>query len=614
MKYRKIWHQAILMSVCFSLLGCNSAHSGELSDGEALVVSDWHRSAEIRRRPSYATPEVYRAFYIRAAESAMREPASVLHRKFFVTEHEREMSFSVGDTRDGYMVNGRPLPAPSLLLRQLPVQYERGLAYATTDMVELFVDTARAMEKKYPGTIMYLGNMAAREGGDIPYSVSHNAGRDADIGFYLKDAEGKFAHPQNLHKINRRFQSREEGPVYTFDLEKNTTLIELLLTHPKVRVQFIFLAKHLRTAIYRELVARGSSPELLERFEMSVQNQAAHDDHFHVRIYCSNSDICAGCVDKSVIHPWHEDPLPKREQCVARYASMLKKNKTEPESKAVALQRLALLGAASANESQIIKHLGHENSEVRLAAAMAASELSSGVTQALVKQLAKESQPSVRLALIQTLSGFDTAQTRQTFMEEIVRRTSQTDAGFADEEMQTIFHFIIRHPHANNAKPLLDAMHAAARHALSDTKAFEAVAHTFGVVVNMAVKPTLAEMLAHADAWFAEHGTQTRQQWLIDGFKREGFQVTNLENADIPILLDAIDGPAEISLNAQLQLKKISRLKQDSLSWPVADARWHYTRYFKRRAKKFRIDLSDRNERGIKFVATEENSSSQKNP
>ena len=58
------------------------------------------------------------------------------------------MAFSIGTTRDGYMVNGRSLPQPSLLIRQLPVPYERGLTYGTQDLIRFLVDTGRAMEKK----------------------------------------------------------------------------------------------------------------------------------------------------------------------------------------------------------------------------------------------------------------------------------------------------------------------------------------------------------------------------------------------------------------------------------------------------------------------------------
>ena len=100
--------------------------------------------------------------------------------------------------------------------------------------------------------------------------------------------------------------------------------------------------------------------------------------------------------------------------------------------------------------------------------------------------------------------------------------------------------------------------------------------------------------------WVEKNQKKSRNQWLLDGFKAAGFPVFAIDIPDVPFILDAIDGPRPISINAQLALKKLSKLTQDSLEWPVEDARWHYTRYFKSRAKKFNLDLSDRNEKGIK--------------
>ena len=104
-----------------------------------------------------------------------------------------------------------------------------------------------------------------------------------------------------------------------------------------------------------------------------------------------------------------------------------------------------------------------------------------------------------------------------------------------------------------------------------------------------------------ARTWVEQNQSKTRQAWLVDGFQAAGFAVKDFSNASIPTLLDAIDGPFAISINAQLALKSLSKLHQDSLSWSTSDARWHYTRYFKRRAKKYHIDLSDRDEHGNKL-------------
>lgn len=526
------------------------------------------------------------------AAQSMRNPAPNPKRVYYTTQEEANMSFSVGDTRDGYLIHGQLLPTPSLSIRQLPVQYERGIAYATTEFIKLMTDTAAAMQKKYPGTIMYMGNMSAMEGGDIPYSVSHNAGRDGDIAFYYKDENGKFAHPDNLYKINRRLQAQTKDGLLTFDLEKNTTLIETLITHPKIDVQFIFLAKYIRSAIYKELVQRGASEDLLLRFEKIVIIQAAHNDHFHVRTYCSNTDICAGCIDKSYIHDWHEDPVAKREKCVDKHLATLSSKKSDTDHQAAALQRLSLLGAVSSHESKILKFVNSESSEVRIAAALASHSLSENAAKALVERLKIESNSKVRHALIEALTTIDSEETRHCFNEELVRMSK---TGESPESLSVILKYIASHPQAEHLQPLYQALQD------SSDSSFKPVLFALNVVVNRDFckgPPDRSSCLEKVGSWITKYGEKSRQFWLTSGFQSGGFKITTLTNKDIPLLLDAISGPRPLSYNAQLTLKKLGKLDQNSLEWPVEDALWHYTRYFKRHSKKYKIDLSDRDEKG----------------
>ncbi len=523
----------------------------------------------------------------------MRKDAPEPERLFYRLPEEKNMSFSIGDTRDGYLINGQPLPAPSLLLRQLPVQYERGIAYGTPNLITILVDTARTMQKKYPGTIMYLGNMGKREGGDIPYSVSHNSGRDADIAFYLKDENGKFANPRNMYKMSAHLQARSPDGVYTFDLEKNTTLVETLLTHPKIHVQFIFLAKHLRTAIQRELVRREASEELLARFEETVQVQAAHNDHFHIRIYCSNEDICAGCFDKSIIHEWQEDPLPKRDKCISKHVATIGSKKSTAIQIAAALQRLALLGAAGEHKSKVLKMIAHEDASVRNAALLAAQTLDSSVVPTLAARFDAETDPTVRQTLFETLAKFDTAETRNAFNLQL-----ESDE-LTPQNRETILKYIAHHPHQEHFQPLVGVL----RRNLQSTPAdIQPVIDDISTVANRVFcSATVQEScLEEIETWYSAHSESSRTQWLIDGFRKAGYRVVGLQNSDIPVLLDAIDGPRPISVNAQLVLKKLGKLDKDSLDWSTEDARWYYTKFFKRHSKKYKIDLSDRDEKGIK--------------
>ena len=250
----------------FMILGCNPAHPEELPEIQPESISTNREIIQLKPRQVMFPEQARRAYILFKTEQNMRLPRPGLSRKFYLLPEESKMSFSIGDTRDGYMINGQHLPVPSLLLRQLPIQYERGITYGTPNLIQILVDTARTMEKKYPNSIMYLGNMGLREGGDIPYSVSHNSGRDADIAFYLNDENGKQAHLKNMYKVSGHLVAYTPEGHMTFDIDKNTTLIETLLTHPKINIQFIFAAKHIRSAVHKELIARGASEELLARF------------------------------------------------------------------------------------------------------------------------------------------------------------------------------------------------------------------------------------------------------------------------------------------------------------------------------------------------------------
>lgn len=607
---RKSFQCQIFVKISFIavllVMGCGAARTEDLPPAESaptstepakdtpLDASQWRH----KPRPSYVTERMQERWNIAHLEARMRENVNGQPRVFFTTQKERDANetFSVYDTRDGYLINGRSIEAPSLYMRQMQVQYERGIAYGTREFIQLLDYTARAMHKKYPDTLMYLGNLGLRDGGDIPYSVSHNAGRDGDIAFYMKDENGKFYHPTNMSKMNRRFQSKV-NPNITFDLEKNATLIEILLTQNVAPVQFIFVVRHLRSALRREFVARGASEDLLARFDATVMEQSAHDDHFHVRIYCSDADICAGCIDRSVIHPWHEDPVPKREACAEKHIKTLSAKRATAEDRAAALQRLALIGEAERAGGRILKFLNNEDTNVRAAAAMASASLGQSAVSALATRLGTEAESSVQLAIVDALVQNDSEQTAQALLN-MLQRFARGELVYDPLLVQKIVRHITHHPRTLYVEPLF-ALGVASL--LAPAQADLRLA--LEVVTNhISPEADAALAIAETQSWFEKNGTKTRSQWLIEGFKRNGFAVSGLQNADIPLLLDAIDSPHRaISINAQLTLKALSHLEQDSLDWSVSDARWHYTRFFKRRAKKYKIDLSDRDERGNKL-------------
>lgn len=577
--------------VAISGIWCMPSCAPALPEHTAQNTSINDAGIQMKARPCYIGAETLRKLRIEKARQRMRVAWKPLDRQFYLNPKEKRGTFSIGDTRDGWLVHGQGIKQPSLKLRQLPVQLERGLAYGTPELVRLLEDTADEMQKRYPATVMYLGNLSAVDGGDIPYSISHNSGRDGDIAFYLKDADGKQPRTRDLLKIDRRLRAQDGA--YVFDVEKNAALVERLLMHPDIHVQFIFVARHLRSALYQALISKGADAEVLSRFEQSVQNQSAHDDHFHVRVYCAREDICAGCVDRSVIHPYQEDPLSVREKCIERHERTLSAVRAAPVAKAVALERLALMGEASTHVMAIEKALSHSDARVRRAAARALRAVKSAHT-ILSQRYMRETDAGVRLEILRSLASFPTAVSRDLF-----HRVMVSDERHEFGVSALVAGYLSDHPDASDAPVLVRVLKDEA-----NAEIWRLFSDAFDIVANRA--PCTGGRDACMQGilgWFEKNKDKPRIYWLVSGFREAGYPVSDrLLGQDIAWLLDAVEGPRSLSVNAQLLLKKIGHLEQDSLRWPVSDALWHYTRYFKRREKKYGVDLSDRDDHGRKLA------------
>ena len=231
---------------------------------------------------------------------------------------------------------------------------------------------------------------------------------------------------------------------------------------------------------------------------------------------------------------------------------------------------------------------------MRRSAATAIASVGKSALPALAKRLPHETDEDVRLAMFRTLTAFDTTATRNVVHGELNSPDIEKDVKI----IPLIANYIVHYPTQGDLAPLWAAIEIAPK-----TDAYAPLMRALEVVAAQSF--TNAETSAYdfdrARTWVEQNQSKTRQAWLVDGFQAAGFAVKDFSNASIPTLLDAIDGPFAISINAQLALKSLSKLHQDSLSWSTSDARWHYTRYFKRRAKKYHIDLSDRDEHGNKL-------------
>ena len=293
----------------------------------------------------------------------------------FMEDEDDRMSVSFGTVTDGRVYNAAELALPGASFGILPRQAERNLRYATAEMVTLLVDVADQMAARYPDTVLWLGNLGRRHGGDIPYSVSHNAGRDADIAFYYVDELGNPVTPTDLLPVGRDLRTEGPGPTLLFDVERNWALIEALLAHDSTQVQFLFISNPLKRELLRHARSQRVPRRVLERAE-TVMSQPGrrnpHNDHLHLRLYCSVGDIERGCVNLGRVHPWVETYESERRARLASLREYL--SHQDPAQRARAVERLVIF-ESSHDLSRIALLLDDPEPRVRSVAAAAIGAL-----------------------------------------------------------------------------------------------------------------------------------------------------------------------------------------------------------------------------------------------
>lgn len=224
-------------------------------------------------------------------------------------------SVSTGTTSRGRMRRPArlPLAGPGFVVPQR--WSDRGFQYGVEELVAAIQRAARKVSGRARKVTLGVADISPQRGGKSMWHGSHQAGRDVDLLFYTTDPEGHPLGPPEDDMI--RFD--DDGKPYVrgratyneltwetrrFDTARNWQLVEALLTDAAVRVQWIFVSEGLEARLL-EYARRKRKPAWLLEYATTVLYNPAdappHDDHFHVRIYCSRADRFHGCVDKGPV-------------------------------------------------------------------------------------------------------------------------------------------------------------------------------------------------------------------------------------------------------------------------------------------------------------------------
>lgn len=218
-------------------------------------------------------------------------------------------SRSIGSASRGRLQNAvRVRETPGVVL----LGGGHGHGWGTAEMVALIARGAAALQQRAPGPRLLVGAISQQRGGRFPPHSSHQAGRDADLGYALTDEDGHAAEPDRFVELDDGGCGADRGTSYCIDPARTFLLFRALLHDPVVRVQWILVAPDIREIV----LAAGRRMELedgeYERVEIATETRGgseSHRSHFHVRIYCAPDDRPA-CLDEPPYQSWYDGEPP----------------------------------------------------------------------------------------------------------------------------------------------------------------------------------------------------------------------------------------------------------------------------------------------------------------
>jgi penicillin-insensitive murein endopeptidase len=201
---------------------------------------------------------------------------------------------SVGSPTEGHLIGGAHL-ADAPYLRIYPVYAGADVRWGVEPLVGLVDRAAKNVHKQFPDAVLSVGHLSKAGGGELDRHASHESGRDADIGFYVKNVAGKPILADHMVAFTGD-GTAPSWPGAHFDDARNWALVSSIVSDGHARVTHIFVATPIRERLLAYAARIGASPAIRNKVaEVLAQPHGAlpHDDHFHVRIACpSGMDKC----------------------------------------------------------------------------------------------------------------------------------------------------------------------------------------------------------------------------------------------------------------------------------------------------------------------------------
>jgi penicillin-insensitive murein endopeptidase len=178
---------------------------------------------------------------------------------------------SAGGIRSGVLVNGVPMPKSDRVLLLDP-----GRAYGTQETVDALTLIINRVHERFPDTPpLPIGHISAPRGGHLSPHLSHQSGRDADVGYYYRTP-------------TRAFVTANES---NLDMPRTWALVKAAIK--ETDVDMILMDRSIQKLLYDHAAAAGEDPRFLdEAFQIRGKNARApirhikgHGNHLHFRFH-----------------------------------------------------------------------------------------------------------------------------------------------------------------------------------------------------------------------------------------------------------------------------------------------------------------------------------------
>jgi penicillin-insensitive murein endopeptidase len=193
----------------------------------------------------------------------------------------------------------------------------RKFQYGTDELVAAVQRAAQRVHASDRRSQAGFADLSRSRGGASMWHNSHHSGRDIDVLFYSTDEARKPLPPPehdmlayggdgapHLAARQTRPYAEADWERRRFDDKRNWGFLEGLLTDPTIRLQWVFVSVDLESRLVK-YARRRKRPEWIIEYARVVMQQPGdslpHDNHFHIRVYCSRADRFHGCEDRGVI-------------------------------------------------------------------------------------------------------------------------------------------------------------------------------------------------------------------------------------------------------------------------------------------------------------------------